>query len=587
MKKTYSAKRSLIMALLSLVLCLSMLVGTTFAWFTDSVSSDRNTIQAGNLDIKLEYSVLENGQWTDYEEVNANTDIYGYQFWEPGFVRIAKFRITNTGTLSLKYQLTTDVYTETAGINKAGEEFFLSDFLYTAVVDANATHEEILSSTEGKRLKAPVNGQVNTDLIIKANTLEQQGDYAEVAMAIWMPTTVGNEANHNGTAPSIEFGINLIATQFTGESDSFGNDFDAEAAYPMVAWSSRVITRDPVTNEPELANYSMDLLLANGHKVGYVDVPADALDPDAKDVSVTVKETTTYANVTVESDQNAKTFNISVEGLKAGNDVPVPFILDVGTGLTGVKLYHYDDLVSGTNYKSNSGQLSFSSADFSPFTVVYDAVAEEVPVEDLRPDVPVAIVTDADDCEGVDLNWNNWGGFYPWYGDEQFLDSAYLFTSPDTYDSVQESLYKDWCCDYYVKFVPGSNFTGDVLPAYSITLGGNYGGYAWVGFDNPDVPVDTFIPLIGSVLGDCLETGAAVDPYWTYEAVVQLVTKFWCGVGQCKGCTLDLTGSQFVVELRLTNPEDYSDQIAVNRVTYTFGVTENASVIENYPDTLN
>ena len=585
MRKTYSTKRPLIMALLALVLCLSMLVGTTFAWFTDSVSSDRNTIQAGNLDIKLEYSVQENGQWTDYAEVDANTDIYGYQYWEPGFVRIAKFRITNIGTLSLKYQLTTDVYAETAGINKAGEEFLLSDFLYAAVVDADATREEILSSTDGKRLKAPVNGQVNTDLIIKSNALEQ-GQSTEVAMAIWMPTTVGNEANHNGTAPSIEFGINLIAGQYITESDSFGNTYDENATYPVVAWSSTTIHRDPVTNEPTAANYPMDLLLANGSKVGYVDIPADAIDPNAKDVVALVKETETYANVTVASDQNAKTFNITVDGLKANNDVPVPFILDVGTNLTGVKLYHYDQEITGIHYKEDSGQLSFSSADFSPFTVVYDAVAVEENIEDLRPDVPVAIVTDADDCEGVDLNWTGWGGFNPWYGDEQFLDSAYLFTSPDTYDSVQESLYKDWCCDYYVKFVPGSNFSGDVLPERSITLGGNYGGYGWVGFDNPEVPVDTFIPLIGSVLGDCLETGAAVDPYWTYEAVVQLVTEFWCGVGQCNGCTTDLTGSQFVVELRLTNPEDYSDQIAVNRVTYTFGATENASVIENYPQTI-
>ena len=54
MKKTYSTKRPLVMALLALVLCLSMLVGTTFAWFTDTATTGVNTIQAGTLDVGLE-----------------------------------------------------------------------------------------------------------------------------------------------------------------------------------------------------------------------------------------------------------------------------------------------------------------------------------------------------------------------------------------------------------------------------------------------------------------------------------------------------------------------------------------------------
>ena len=65
-KKT--TRKALVLSLLALLLCCSMLVGTTFAWFTDSVTSGNNKIIAGNLDVELEYY---NG--TEWEKVNTNT----------------------------------------------------------------------------------------------------------------------------------------------------------------------------------------------------------------------------------------------------------------------------------------------------------------------------------------------------------------------------------------------------------------------------------------------------------------------------------------------------------------------------------
>ena len=53
MKNTKTTKRALCSALLALVLCVAMLMGTTFAWFTDSASTAVNKIQAGTLDVQL------------------------------------------------------------------------------------------------------------------------------------------------------------------------------------------------------------------------------------------------------------------------------------------------------------------------------------------------------------------------------------------------------------------------------------------------------------------------------------------------------------------------------------------------------
>ena len=56
-----STKRALITSALAILMCAAMLIGTTFAWFTDTASTAVNKIQAGNLDVALE--MQENGNW--------------------------------------------------------------------------------------------------------------------------------------------------------------------------------------------------------------------------------------------------------------------------------------------------------------------------------------------------------------------------------------------------------------------------------------------------------------------------------------------------------------------------------------------
>lgn len=218
MKNKKTTRRALLSSALSLVLCMAMLIGTTFAWFTDSVTSGRNKIQSGNLDVELYYATtaddVANNNWT---KVTSESDIFGYDLWEPGYTKVAYFKVVNKGSLALKYQLTADVYAETKGVNKAGKEFLLSDYIKTALVDTTATRDSILA----------MNGTELKNSFAMGSDALNAGAEKIVGLAIWMPTTVGNEANHNGTnVPSIEFGINLLATQYTFEKDSFDEFYD-------------------------------------------------------------------------------------------------------------------------------------------------------------------------------------------------------------------------------------------------------------------------------------------------------------------------------------------------------------------------
>ena len=236
MTNAKATKRALLSSALALFLCCAMLIGTTFAWFTDSVTSANNIIKSGNLDIKLEY--WDGDSW---EDVNGKSDILTNTLWEPGVTEVAYFRIKNAGSLALKYQFGVNIVKETPGKNVEGKDFLLSDYIYFDMIEgvngetaAYATREDAIAAvTDAKKISAGY---------AKADTLLAGSDYVYLAMVVYMPTTVGNEANHNGIAPEIDLGINIMATQLAAEEDSFGPDYDDDVVYADVI----------VTNEAEL-----------------------------------------------------------------------------------------------------------------------------------------------------------------------------------------------------------------------------------------------------------------------------------------------------------------------------------------------
>ena len=246
MTKMKSTKRALLSAVLALMLCIAMLVGTTYAWFTDSVTSGRNTIVSGNLDVELYYSALQaDGTWSTYEKVTSTTKVFSETAqYEPGYTEVVRFKVVNEGSLALKYNLAAQVYSEIEGVNVANESFKLSNFLMTGIADVNAI-------TDRNAAAALAVNKLGTFTMADQIALAA-GAEKEIAMIITMPTTVGNEANYKKSddpadptkyQPSVELGVTLVATQFTAESDSFGSDYDANAPFSM--WNGKVPTEMP------------------------------------------------------------------------------------------------------------------------------------------------------------------------------------------------------------------------------------------------------------------------------------------------------------------------------------------------------
>ncbi len=219
-----NTKRALLTSALAIVACVAMLIGSTFAWFTDTAGTAVNKIQAGNLDIKLEYKNTKDGPFT---EAKADTPVFKEgALWEPGHVEYAVLKLSNAGNLALKYKLGINIANETGSTNVDGNAFKLSDYIKFAVVDGDKSNmgrdELVAAAGEGTALNA---GYTDEDHLLK-------GAAKVVTLVVWMPTAVGNEANHktDAAAPTIGLGINVLATQYTEEYDSFDNQYDKDAA---------------------------------------------------------------------------------------------------------------------------------------------------------------------------------------------------------------------------------------------------------------------------------------------------------------------------------------------------------------------
>ena len=328
MTKRKTTRRALLLSLLSFLLCCAMLVGTTFAWFTDSVTSGRNTIASGNLDVILEY-------WdgNDFAEVQPTTMLFNNEvLWEPGHTEVAYLRVGNAGSLALKYRLDVNVYEEVGGINVEGEPFLLSDHLVFKVVPIDKTTVGSYDRDSAKfaagadmGLEATQNGDIykgeTRELEPKdALAVNHYEDY--VALIVYMPKSVGNEANYKTgtTPPFIDMGVELVATQLTYENDSFGNDYDENAALPVV---SNKVPVDLIVPRAGLFKTKNMTIEVPADTMGDLGAVADELE--LHHAEPVYKEESVYFAYAEFYDEDGNVVDLEA----IGNDKPITVILDV------------------------------------------------------------------------------------------------------------------------------------------------------------------------------------------------------------------------------------------------------------------
>ncbi len=324
-----TTKRSLLASVLALVLCVAMLVGATFAWFTDTASTGVNKIQAGNLDIQL---LAEDGKtslegktlkWQKAEGAEDESVL-----WEPGCrYKLQPIIIKNAGNLALKYKIVITGIDGSAELNKAIE--------WSVNGVSLGTEKPLLSG--------------------KFDTLTIEGHMKEEA---------GNE--YQGL--SIDgIGITVYATQYTYESDSYGDQYDKDADMTPDNLDQMV-----TVNATKTVDAATDTWFMNNRAEAALMAPAGSLPVGDYTLRISPKADGKVKVGTNEASYSydIKLLNENGDSVTAANGKTFKVELRVGENLLNVKVYHEGSLIDSTY---SGGKVTFETASFSTFDVTFDA----------------------------------------------------------------------------------------------------------------------------------------------------------------------------------------------------------------------
>ena len=332
-----STKRALLGSVMAMVLCLAMLVGATFAWFTDTASTGVNKIQAGKLDVALEMKdaagkwVSAEGKTLDFVKAAAGEQV----LWEPGCTyTLPELRVVNNGNLALKYKVII------TGINGSAK---LNEAIEWTIGDVAMGAEQHLAAGE------------SNEFTIKGHMKESAGNE-------YMNESIDGIA------------ITVVATQDTVESDSFNKDYDAGAEYPVVAVANVNTNGDTVLKDKE-----------EDHTI-QVTVPAGALDEGVQSLKLEVVKSATPAGVKVASTESSQSYEVTMKDQNGNavstNGTLMTVEMNVGKNRTALKLYHdgekmTNDIGTLTDaadhyvYDAATGYVTMKVSHFSPFTAVF------------------------------------------------------------------------------------------------------------------------------------------------------------------------------------------------------------------------
>ena len=315
MKKN-STKRSLLASVLALVMCVSMLVGTTFAWFTDTASTGVNKIQAGTLDVQLldeQGNTLE-GKTLSWKKAAGHEN--EAVLWEPGCTyELQPIVIKNAGNLALKYKIVISGIQGDAALNNAIEWTITNTSTVTAL---DADHALAAGASD--------------TLTIKGHMREDAGnEYQGLSI--------------DGIA------ITVVATQYTYESDSNNNQYDVNAEYPVI---SNADFADAIENAD--AGSVVDLAS------GTFQLPSNSIP----------------AGVTITGAGKENSVLQVNNGSITSNDVTIKNIAIKGSGASGtsgsLNISGNNTTIENVNYKGQAGKIAIavSTGDSNSGTVIKD-----------------------------------------------------------------------------------------------------------------------------------------------------------------------------------------------------------------------
>jgi hypothetical protein len=365
-------KKTLFSSICAIVLCLSLMAGSTFALFTSeskvdiSVTSGKVKVTATVDDMTLYSATTEDtGSLAGTIASGSHAGTYYYEEVSPTFTNSGTAEYAD-GTLTLDRVTPGDKVNFNVGITNES--------------NVNIKYRVLVTVTSGLKLfnalKVKIDG---TSLSGVSRTgawtsLVANGSISDIPVEIYLPIEAGNEFQDLSTNLS----ITVEAVQ--------GNAYTSDGALSAVV---EAIAEEVTAVDPETKKTAEETTISDGDNLVTVTIPANTKlnsEDEASSTALAVKVTPqdTVSNITVLSTQASASYDVSVLLVvndvitedkavnNAENEEEITVKMFIGTGLTGVKLYHNTDEIEYDSYDSETGYLTFKTTSFSEYTVLYN-----------------------------------------------------------------------------------------------------------------------------------------------------------------------------------------------------------------------
>ena len=369
-------KKSWLLIYLVVVMCVSTL-GGTFAYFTDEVTTTSNIVQSGNLDAEMQWANGKQSPASASWKDASQGAVFDYQLWEPGYTQVRHLHVKNAGNLAFKYQLSIAAGAEVSKLSDVIDVYCISP---ARQISSRKDLENLTPVGTLTEALAGLRFTGGTDALLP-------GEETTLTIALKMQEEAGNE--YQNLSIGSDFAVQLLATQYAYEEDSFGKDYDANATFgnnfkyfnasaavPGIDGNGR-LTKAVVIGtdaDPMQAYVPAGVKLVPGTKVLTMTITRMA----HRDYSIPMYD-----------GQFSTSYDVHIEGIAEDNDKPITVdmgsILPEGLKDTSVEYYHVEndtpkkmkmvDSLSGNNqftYDAATGSVTLSVCTFSEITQLVD-----------------------------------------------------------------------------------------------------------------------------------------------------------------------------------------------------------------------
>jgi len=426
---------------------------------------------------------------------------FNYDKWEPGYTEWANAMVSTTGNLALQYKMRVVANGTVSALANVIDVYYSPTQI--ALPTAGASRVDTLTGAGLVRvgtLADVIRGTVAIEDHLIPDTTLYNGTAVTAAsyatLALHMQETAGNE--YQNLSIGTDFSIQIIATQYTYESDSFNNQYDAQAAWPQIAQatlssaSSLNLTTEEVTvsaSSVEAANYKLVV--------------------DNKNVATETTGTETATTVSYD-------ITLYKDDVKVTSGATYTVEIDVGVNKNIVSVKHNGEDVIDYTYDATTGIITFTTSSFSPFEVMYMDVT-----------TPVATTNGNLDLAGAASNGLTSMG-------EFTLANGVSFAAPAALDAG----WADATADFVISFDKDINSISynyqdhdfNILPIVPVGKFGDNAVSFWQSIRSQWIPcplaasdgytANTKIALLESVIGSSVNYGELVND----------INEFSCGL---------------------------------------------------------